>query len=82
VDHAEQRADRELDAEPLPRLKLLPPPAVHPDLATLVAVCRARNYVAVAAVWQARNEIVACQGNIVLVCQRLSRNARRASGGW
>ena len=31
--------------------------------------------------WQARAGIVACQLNIVWVGQRLSRNARRASGG-
>jgi hypothetical protein len=34
VDHAEQRADREPDAEMAPGLELLPRPAVHPDLAT------------------------------------------------
>jgi len=37
VDHAEQRADREPDTELLPGLEVLPRPAVHPHLATLVA---------------------------------------------
>ena len=37
MDHAEQRADREPDAELLPGLELLPRPAVHPHLATLAA---------------------------------------------
>ena len=37
VDHAQQRADREPDAELLPGLEVLPRPAVHPRLATLVA---------------------------------------------
>ena len=47
VDHAEQRADREPDAELLPGFELLPRPAIHPHLATLVAfavLCRGGRY--------------------------------------
>ena len=43
VDHAEQLADREPDAELLPGFELLPRPAVHPHVATLAAfavLCR------------------------------------------
>jgi hypothetical protein len=29
-----------------PAVEVLKPPVVHPDLSALVAVCRARNYVA------------------------------------
>ena len=38
VDHAQQWADREPDAELLPGLELLPRPAVHPHLATSAAL--------------------------------------------
>jgi len=44
VDHAEQRADREPDMELLPGLEVLPRPAVHPHLATLVAFAAADKH--------------------------------------
>ena len=47
VDHAEEWADRKLDAELLPRFELLPRPRVHPHFATLVAfavLCRVPTY--------------------------------------
>jgi hypothetical protein len=44
MDNAEQRAGRELDPELLPGLDLLPRPAVHPDLATLVALAMAHQH--------------------------------------
>ncbi len=44
VDHAEQWANREPDAEPLPGLKLLPSPAVHPHLATLITFAMAQKH--------------------------------------
>src|SRR4051812_43338896 len=37
-EHAEQRADRQLDAEVLPLLQLLPGPVVHADLAPAAAL--------------------------------------------
>src|SRR4051794_25050255 len=38
VDHAEQRADRELEASGEPRAQLLPAPGVHADLAAATAL--------------------------------------------
>src|SRR3954451_2200125 len=38
VDHAEQRADRELEAGSEPRAQLLPAPGVHADLARATAL--------------------------------------------
>ncbi len=48
---AKQPADRQRPPQLKPWIQLGPRPTVHPDLATLIAVCRARNYVAVAALW-------------------------------
>jgi hypothetical protein len=45
-EHAEQRPDRQRGTELQPRVQLLPCPPIHPDLTTLVALCCARNYVA------------------------------------
>ena len=38
VDHAQQRADRQLTADLEPRVELIPCPAVHPDLSALAAL--------------------------------------------
>lgn len=44
VDHAQQRVDREPDAQLLPGIDVLPGPAVHADLATLVALAMADDH--------------------------------------
>jgi hypothetical protein len=43
VDHAEERADRQLEAELKPRAQLLEAPGVHPDLAPAPALARAHE---------------------------------------
>jgi hypothetical protein len=43
VDHAEERADRQLEAELEPRAQLLEAPGVHPDLAPAPALARAHE---------------------------------------
>jgi hypothetical protein len=50
VNHAQQRADGQPDAQPLPGFELLPRPAVHPDLATPVAFAVADKHGAAAGV--------------------------------
>jgi hypothetical protein len=44
MDHAQHRSDRELAANLEPRLKPLPRPAVHPDLATLSTLPAANEH--------------------------------------
>jgi hypothetical protein len=50
VNHAQQRADGQPDAQLLPGFELLPRPAVHPDLATVVAFAVADKHGAAAGV--------------------------------